>query len=78
MHSLFVLALTDDWWHRLFDAALPPLVVFVVLFGLLWLRSKFPSRRRYREEKERHRRHMQKVEDLLEPIAKAVEHDENV
>jgi hypothetical protein len=76
MNSLLLLAQTDGWWKRLFDNALPPLVVFVVLFVLLWLRSKFPSGKLYREEKERHLRHMQKVEDLLERIAKAVERDE--
>jgi hypothetical protein len=65
---------TSGGWAAL-QSWLPLAIFFILLFGLLWFRSRSPAGRLYREEKERHLEHMRKVEELLERIAKGVERD---
>jgi len=66
---------TTSGWVASFQSWLPLVIFFLFLFLLLWFRSRSPSGRLYREEKERHLEHMRKVEELLERIAKGVERD---
>ena len=76
MNLLILLAQADapvGSWQRFVDGALPLGVFIVALVVLLWSRAKSPTSKLYREEKERHLRHMQKVEELLQRIADSLD-----